>query len=110
MGSGPVYWIGPAAKTGQQLVGQIGDNPSMVSHFGARDNAEKGPFPANGRAARSGIGSPPSLSCCNRRSASRAATLLAQARCDGMVRASHVNLPILSIKGSTCGRCSPGKL
>jgi len=40
MGSGPVYWIGPAAKTGQQLVGQIGDNPCMVSHFGARDNAE----------------------------------------------------------------------
>ena len=40
MGSGPVYWIGPAAKTGQQLVGQIGDNPCIVSHFWARDNAE----------------------------------------------------------------------
>jgi hypothetical protein len=40
MESGPVYWIGPAAKTGQQLVGQIGDNPCIVSHFWARDNAE----------------------------------------------------------------------
>jgi hypothetical protein len=39
MGSGPVYWIGPAAKTGQQLVGQIGDNPCIVSHFGAGNNA-----------------------------------------------------------------------
>jgi len=46
MGSGPVYWIGPAAKTGQQLVGQIGDNPCMVSHFGAGDNAETVDFSA----------------------------------------------------------------
>jgi|RhiMetdeSRZDD1v2_1073273.scaffolds.fasta_scaffold15119_4 hypothetical protein len=46
MGSGPVYWIGPAAKTEQQLVGQIGDNPSMVSHFGAGDNAQTAEFEA----------------------------------------------------------------
>ena len=49
MGSGPVYWIGPAAKTGQQLVGQIGDNPCMVSHFGARDNAEWPSYPPSTR-------------------------------------------------------------
>ena len=46
MESGPVFWIGPAAKTGQQLVGQIGDNPCMVSHFGAGDNAQTAEFRA----------------------------------------------------------------
>ena len=38
IGSGPVYWVGPAAKSGQQLVGRIGDNPCMVSDFGVRHN------------------------------------------------------------------------
>ena len=60
MGSGPVYWIGPAAKTGQQLVGQIGDNPCMVSHFGARDNAETAEFRVEWPSY------PPSTRRCNR--------------------------------------------
>jgi ADP-ribose pyrophosphatase len=44
IGSGPVYWVGPAAKSGQQLVGRIGDNPCMVGDFGVRHNANDGEF------------------------------------------------------------------
>jgi hypothetical protein len=48
MGSGPVLWIGPAvktgAKTGEQFVGQIGDNPRILSHFGVGNNAKNSEF------------------------------------------------------------------
>jgi hypothetical protein len=44
MESGPVFWIGPAVKTGQQLVGQIGDNPCIVSDFGVGHNAKNRAF------------------------------------------------------------------
>jgi hypothetical protein len=41
IGSGPVYWVGPAAKSGQQLVCRIGDNPCIVSDFGVRHNVNE---------------------------------------------------------------------
>src|SRR5438094_7484336 len=41
IGSGPVYWVGPAAKSGQQLVGRIGDNPCIVGDFGVRHNVNE---------------------------------------------------------------------
>ena len=41
IGSGPVYWVGPAAKNEQQLVGRIGDNPCIVGDFGVRHNVNE---------------------------------------------------------------------